>query len=90
MGRLIDADAFLQSLINYNIGRKGLEEVIKAIREQPTAYDLDNVAKKLEGLAEENHNKATVFAGHDDQSCGCAASAAAAYEQAIEIMKVVE
>ena len=57
MGRLIDADAFLQNLINYDIGRKSLEEVIKAIREQPTAYDPDEVVKELEEETEWAFNR---------------------------------
>lgn len=46
--RLIDADAFLQNLINCDIGRKGLEKVIEVVKEQQTAYDLDKVVEKLE------------------------------------------
>lgn len=48
MGRLIDADAFLQNLINCDIGRKSLEKVIEAVKKQPTAYDPDKVAQQLE------------------------------------------
>lgn len=46
--RLVDADAFLQNLINCKIGRKSLEEVVKAVKEQPTAYDRDKVVGRLE------------------------------------------
>lgn len=45
MGRLINSDVFLQNLIDCNIGRKSLEEVIKAIEKQPTAYDPDKVVE---------------------------------------------
>lgn len=48
MGRLIDADAFLQNLINCDIGRKSLEKVIEAVKKQPTAYDPDKVVQQLE------------------------------------------
>lgn len=50
MGRLIDADAFLQNLINCDIGRKSLEKVIEFVKEQPTAYDPDKVVEQLEKL----------------------------------------
>ena len=45
--RLIDADAFLQNLINCDIGRKILEKVIEAVKKQPTAYDLDKIVDQL-------------------------------------------
>lgn len=45
--RLIDADAFLQNLINCDIGRKSLEKVIEAVKKQPTAYDLDKIVDQL-------------------------------------------
>jgi hypothetical protein len=48
MGRLIDADAFLQNLINCDIGRKSLEKVIEAVKKQPTAYDPEKVVEQLE------------------------------------------
>lgn len=48
MGRLIDADAFLQNLINCDIGRKSLEKVIEFVKEQPTAYDQNEVVEQLE------------------------------------------
>lgn len=53
MGRLIDADAFLQNLINCDIGRKSLEKVIEAVKKQPTAYDPDKAVEQLEKLKEE-------------------------------------
>lgn len=53
MGRLIDADAFLQNLINCDIGRKSLEKVIEAVKKQPTAYDPDKVVQQLEDRSEE-------------------------------------
>ena len=48
MGRLIDADAFLQNLINCDIGRKSFEKVIEAVKKQPTAYDPEKVVEQLE------------------------------------------
>lgn len=48
MGRLIDADAFMQNLINCDIGRKSLEKVIEAVKKQSTAYDPDKVVEQLE------------------------------------------
>lgn len=51
MGRLIDADAFLQNLINCDIGRKSLEKVIEAVKKQPTAYDTDEVVEQLKKKA---------------------------------------
>ena len=53
MGRLIDADAFLQNLINCDIGRKSFEKVIEAVKKQPTAYDPDKVVEQLEDRSEE-------------------------------------
>ena len=53
MGRLIDADAFLQNLINCDIGRKSFENVIEAVKKQPTAYDPDKVVEQLEDRSEE-------------------------------------
>ena len=53
MGRLIDADAFLQNLINCDIGRKSFEKVIEAVKKQPTAYDTDKVVEQLEDRSEE-------------------------------------
>lgn len=62
MGKLIDADAFLQNLINCDIGRKSLEKVIEAVKKQPTAYDPDKVVEQLEKEFKkyygENWNKA--------------------------------
>ena len=55
MGRLIDADAFLQNLIDCDIGRKSLEKVIEAVKKQPTAYDPDNVIKKVEKISYERY-----------------------------------
>lgn len=46
--RLIDADAFLQNLINCDIGRKSFEKVIEAVKKQPTVYDSDKVVAQLE------------------------------------------
>lgn len=46
--RLINADAFLQNLINCDIGRKNFEKVIEAVKKQPTAYDPDKVVQQLE------------------------------------------
>lgn len=48
MRKLIDADIFLQNLINCDIGRKSLEKVIEAVKKQPTAYDPDKVVEQLE------------------------------------------
>ena len=53
MRRLIDADAFLQNLINCDIGRKSFEKVIEAVKKQPTAYDPDKVVEQLEDRSEE-------------------------------------
>ena len=51
MGKLIDADAFLQNLINCDIGRKSLEKVVDAVKKQPNAYDMDKVVEQLEKVA---------------------------------------
>ncbi len=53
MRKLIDADIFLQNLINCDIGRKSLEKVIEAVKKQPTAYDPDKVVEQLEDRSEE-------------------------------------
>ena len=38
--RLIDAGAFMENLIHCDgLGRRGLEAVLKTIKEQPTAYN---------------------------------------------------
>ena len=55
MGRLIDADAFLQNLIDCDIGRKSLEKVIDAVKKQPTAYDPEKVVEQLEKVAFERY-----------------------------------
>lgn len=47
--RLIDADAFAESLIHCDaLGRKSFEAVLNALNEQPTAYDVDKVLEQLE------------------------------------------
>lgn len=53
MRKLIDADIFLQNLINCDIGRKSLEKVIEAVKKQPTAYDPNKVVEQLEDRSEE-------------------------------------
>ena len=53
MRKLIDADIFLQNLINCDIGRKSLDKVIEAVKKQPTAYDPDKVVEQLEDRSEE-------------------------------------
>ena len=53
MRKLIDADIFLQNLINCDIGRKSLEKVIEAVKKQPTAYDPDKGVEQLEDRSEE-------------------------------------
>lgn len=46
MGRLIDADAFERSVMFGDA--EDMQDVICALREYPTAYDVDTVAKQLE------------------------------------------
>ena len=59
MGRLIDADAFAESLIYCDgVGRKSFELVLNALKEQPTAYNPEKVVEELE-----NTNKDEVNAG---------------------------
>lgn len=58
--RLIDADAFLQNLINCDIGRKSLEKVIEAVKKQPTAYDPDKVVAELEKMADKANDNIMV------------------------------
>ena len=59
--RLIDADKLIMDLKNYallNAPRRGegvevydaIANCIKAVEEQPTAYDIDKYIKKLENL----------------------------------------
>ena len=55
MGKLIDADAFLQNLINCDIGRKSLEKVVDAVKKQPNAYDMDKFVEQLEKVAFERY-----------------------------------
>ena len=47
--RLIDADEFMENLIYCDgLGRRGLEAVLKTLKEQPTAYDISKVVAELE------------------------------------------
>ena len=47
--RLIDADDFAESLISCTgLGRRSFEAVLNALKEQPTAYDVDKVMEQLE------------------------------------------
>ena len=46
--RLIDADEFMENLIYCDgLGRRGLEAVLKTLKEQPTAYDISKVVEEL-------------------------------------------
>ena len=78
MGRLIDADAFLQNLINCDIGRKSLEKVIEAVKKQPTAYDPEKVVEQLE-------NERKFWENAYNRNLG--KEKARSYEHAIEIVK---
>lgn len=49
MGRLISEDAVIHSLIDYTKGKKTLGQCIEDV---PTAYDVENVVKKLSEAAE--------------------------------------
>ena len=52
--RLIDADAFAESLINCKgLGRKSFELVLKELNEQPTAYDKEKVVEQLEEMSDD-------------------------------------
>lgn len=44
----IKADIHFAILINCDIGRKSLEKVIEFVKEQPTAYDQNEVVEQLE------------------------------------------
>ena len=46
MGRLIDADAFERSVMCSDA--EDMQDVIYALRDYPTAYDLDKVVEQLE------------------------------------------
>ena len=49
--RLIDADEFMENLIYCDgLGRRGLEAVLKTLKEQPTAYDIEKVVEQLEDM----------------------------------------
>ena len=76
--RLIDADAFLQNLINCDIGRKSLEKVIEAVKKQPTAYDPEKVVEQLE-------NERKFWENAYNRNLG--KEKARSYEHAIEIVK---
>lgn len=81
MGRLIDADVLLESLIHCDgLGRKSLEVVIKHINKQPTAYDTEKVVEQLE----EKINKAkSDLSGNFMMVVGMET----AYKDAIEIVR---
>lgn len=72
MGRLIDADEFAESLIYCDgLGRRSLEAILKTLKEQPTAYDIEKVVADLEEKSddipiqyEDNYEK-----GFDDGVC---------------------
>ena len=51
IGRLIDADAFERSVMCSDA--EDMQDVIYALRDYPTAYDLDKVAEELEGYRKE-------------------------------------
>ena len=78
MRKLIDADIFLQNLINCDIGRKSLEKVIEAVKKQPTAYDPDKVVEQLEDRSEE-YNSGVRLHGKPEEMLT---------DDAIEIVKV--
>ncbi len=53
MERLIDADAFEKSVMFGDA--EDMQDVIYALREFPTAYDLDKVVEQLEKVAFERY-----------------------------------
>ena len=57
--RLINADKLLLDATKYNIGRMSFEELIKCVKAQPTAYDVEKVVEQLEGFGEEASNDRT-------------------------------
>ncbi len=90
MGRLIDADKLILHLNDYALqeatlmkgGYSGkydaIQECMKAVEEQPTAYDMDKVVERLESNIESSMN------GASDVEC---AFWNKGIERAIEIVK---
>lgn len=67
MGRLIDADAFAESLIHCDgLGRKSLEAVLNTLNEQPTAYNTEKLVAELEELSFETEIVIPGSDGYDD------------------------
>lgn len=90
MGRLIDADELILHLNDYalqeatfmKVGYSGkydaIQECMKAVEEQPTAYDVDKIVDQLESNIENSMN------GANDAEC---AYWNKGIEKAIEIVK---
>lgn len=89
MSDLISRSALMESLIHCDgLGRKSLEAVIKTIKEQPTAYDVDKVVEELE---DKMLTSSSASAEAIMEMCGVSATfyngEYEAYKHAIEIVR---
>lgn len=100
MGRLIDADKLILHLNNYALqeapfGRNDgknqkeiydtIQECMKAVEEQPTAFDVENVVKEL-GELKMRYYLTIANTGDADKDCAYL-NTANAIDEAIEIVK---
>lgn len=77
--RLIDADKLLLNATKYKIGRMSFEELIRCVKEEPTAYDVENVVEQLR-----ERRDAYIYDDEDDYCDG----AYNGFDEAIEIVKI--
>lgn len=77
--RLIDADKLLLNATRYKIGRMSFEELIRCVKEEPTAYDVEEVVERLR-----ERRDAYMYDDDDDYCDG----AYQGFDEAIIIVKV--
>lgn len=102
--RLIDADELLESFRKCYSGHMGMENsdstmmiksICKIINEQKTAYDIENVVKKLEEKKEQYVLKAEKWKNKGDETENklmniAMTNMASCYKDAVEIVKGCE
>ena len=100
MGRLIDADKLMLHLNDYALqeapfgrndskNQKEIYETIKAVEEQPTAFDVDNIVSNLEQLKLDGacNNEDCVYCKYLNECWDGDMSEEHAIDMAIEIVK---
>lgn len=94
MGRLIDADELIEYIKIWEIGTSissDQKEFVDCINRQPTAFDVDKVAKQIESVKEKRYTacseQACVCCRYLS-TCSCGSKAdKLALDRAIEIVK---